>query len=233
MDQHDINPEITGTAKFQFDTVFAENGDILRTHEGARTMFTIDEVEEACEDAYQEGEDSEIAKAKRNTAKALKTIADSVQAIVPTLDRESGSLKHEAVDLALAAARVAADRCLQLFPLDTVTQLFAEAAEHLRSAPQIQIKIPEGKDEALLAALEGMIREHNLEGKIQVLPDPEAQPGDCAIVWQTGAILHKQDEAISALRAAAERWLQHQTDPGPTPGPSEDGAVQLSLFDHV
>lgn len=218
------------TQRFEFATVFSEDGEILRTREGPRKAFTPDEVQAAKDAAFAEGEASVRAKAEQSATALLAQIADNARTLTQSLSAEAAQLRQEAVDLGLAAARVAGGHALAAYPVEAVTGFFNEIATHLRTTARLQIRVSEGALEEVRSQIEAMAGAQGLEAAIEVRADQDAKPGDCTVAWEGGAILRRQDDAHEALREAAQRWLQANTSAAGDDG-ENGGEVQLSLFD--
>lgn len=223
--------------KFRFETVFSQSGEVLRTREGPRTSFTLEEVDAAKSQAFTEGETAARAQADKAAAAALETIAQNLTTLSQTLNQEIGEIRREAVDLCTTAGMVAADRALQNYPTQTIHDLFQDILEHLRHTPRVEITIPEDTKADIAPKLEAMAANAGLE-TLLVLEEapagtPAAAPGNCTIKWDGGSMSRSRDDVLAALRQAATRWL-HANTPNNTPDDTDqsgDDPVQLSLFD--
>ena len=87
--------------KFDFDTEFDQDGQILREGESYKRFFTQDDVDAARMWGVEEGREMEEGRC----AQSLQAIASQMQLILARLSHESDALRQEAAGLAMAAAR--------------------------------------------------------------------------------------------------------------------------------
>mgnify|MGYP000338146604 FL=1 len=113
--------------KFDFDTEFDHDGQILRDGESYKRFFTQDDIDSARMWGVEEGREMEEGRC----ADSLQTIGAQMQIILSRLADESASLRASATELALAAARKIAGEALKAYPLDTIEQLTAVAVQYL------------------------------------------------------------------------------------------------------
>lgn len=214
--------------KYTFDTEFGSGGKIIRAPEKEKKHFSAEEVETARAEGREEGEASAMAAAQQQTAAAVAAVGEQLAAIHARLDSESQTLRREAVDLALTAARTIADGALSRFPEAPILAVFKDLAELLRAEPRINISLG-GDAEAVRACLETAARDAGCDGAVVVTENAEGAPGDAVIRWSAGAVEQTLAERLAAVRAAAERWL-HAEAAGEQPS-GDAGVTQLSLFD--
>lgn len=81
--------------KFDFDTEFDANGEILREGESYKRFFTQEDVDAARMWGVEEGREMEEGRC----AQSLQAIASQMQLIVARLANESDALRHEAAGL--------------------------------------------------------------------------------------------------------------------------------------
>ena len=203
--------------KFTFDTVFTEDGRVLRASEAERASFTPEELAEARAAAFEEGQRSAVAQAEHASAAAAQVIADNMAHLVTQMAGVASGLRRDAVELALAAATAAADAALARCPEEAVAGLFEECSESLRGAPFVVVRAPE--------ATHAMIRDRLGEplARAGLAPDAlrlEGGDGPVRLEWSVGAACMDPEFALAQAREAAERWLAAQ----------DADADQLSLF---
>lgn len=193
--------------KFTFDTVFDASGRILRDAEGPRASYTVDEVETAKQEAYAAGERSTTARAQEQIAQALNAIAAAANEMLTRMSAESASLKQDAAALGLAAAKAAAGRALSCFGEAEIAGFFEEAADLLRTAPRINIRVAPEAAEAAAVSLVEAASQAGLDGQLVIVADENASPGDIAIDWPEGAVERSTQHALQRIEEAAQRWL--------------------------
>ncbi len=213
--------------KFTFDTEFDVAGRVVRAPVREKKHFTKEDVEAARQEGYAAGEASALAAAEAEIAAVLAQFVAALQAVQARLDHESHALRREAVDVALAAARIAAGEALARFGDAVVLGLFDEVADHLRAAPRVAVCV--GGDEQgdkLRNHLEQAAEAAGCAAALRVTQDEAGAPGDVAIAWEAGSVDRALTDILADIRAAAERWLTAQAAGLDTPH-----AAQLSLFD--
>jgi len=204
---------MTAVRKFMFDTVFTPDGKVTHAPKAERLTYKRDEVEEIRKEMFAEGERSAVAEAERRTAAALEAIT----ALLRTFDTVVSSLRTDAVELSLAAARAAADTAINQYPEEALAGLFTECLEALRGAPRIVTTAPPDTLDAVRARLTTLAATAGLDGVISV----EAGDGPARIEWRDGAAEINPEDALARAREAAMRWLKAQ----------DDADSQMNLFD--
>jgi len=193
-------------AKFDFDTEFDENGEILREGESYKRFFTQDDVDAARMWGVEEGREEEEGRC----AQALLSISSQIQLIMARLDQESEALRQEAAMLALASARKIGGAALDVYPVETINELAAEALVDLRSEPRFSVRCkPELLDD-LSTRLEKTARDSGFEGAIMVRGDEELSGADVRMEWGSGAIQRSTEEIDARLQGIITRWLESQ-----------------------
>ena len=102
--------------KFDFDTEFDRNGEILREGESYKRFFTQDDVDAARMWGVEEGREMEEGRC----ADALQAIASQMQLILSRLANESEALRHEAADLEPSPQRQLRDGVVVAAPVRRV-----------------------------------------------------------------------------------------------------------------
>lgn len=189
-----------GVRKFTYDTVFTEDGRVLRAPEEQRLSFTPEELQEARRQGHAQGERAATAEAEKAAARALEAIAQQVAALTSTLATIASDLRRDAVELGLAGARAAAEAAIARCPDDAVLGLLGECAESLRNAPVIVIDAPAG------AAAE-RIRAHAAQRGLSETLHVREGASAARIEWRGGAAAVEPESALAQAREAAERWL--------------------------
>lgn len=185
-----------------------------------RRALGEEDLARARQEGFAEGQRDATAQAERASADALRAIARMMQITLGRLAEEAQTLRADAVEVALVAARAAAGRTLDLWGSEAVEDYVREAVSHLRATPRLVVKVSPDLAADLQARLEAVAAEAGFEGLVAVRPDPSARPGDCGIEWADGAIHHDRDAAFAAIEEAAERWLAS----------AEAHGFQLDLF---
>lgn len=192
------------------------NGGAQRSRAGP----TDADVAAAREQGFEAGRREAAAQTERATSEALRAIARMLQMILSGLGQEAQNLRTDAVEVALAATRLAAGAALDRFAAEAVAGFFSEAIGHLRDVPRLVVRVPPDLLEAIEPLLVRTALDAGFDGHLVVRPDPDARPGDCTLEWADGQIHHDRQATLAAIEDAAGRWLEAAAAEG----------VQLDLF---
>lgn len=190
---------------FEFTTEFTPNGEVLS---GDKPAFRrVEEVERDLAKAREEGQAAAMASIEARIAKSLETIAAQLTPAEQVIGRTAASLRNDAVDLAMAAARRIAGAALDEFGADIAVEAIASAAAQLREAPEIVVVAPPETAHGAALRLDNMA---GVSGKVRFEPDPTARPGDWRIEFAQGAVAHRREDVEKAIEDALE---QRKNDP--------------------
>ncbi|WP_417491085.1 hypothetical protein [Maricaulis sp.] len=210
--------------KFDFDTEFDHDGQILRDGESYKRFFTQDDIDSARMWGVEEGRELEEGRC----ADSLQAISAQMQIILSRLAAESASLRAGAAQLALAAARKIAGEALSAYPLETIEQLTAEAVQDLRDEPRLSVRCAPELVEMLAERLERTARDLGFEGAIRVRGHAEMSGADVRLEWGTGAIERSADEIDARLGEVVARWLAAASEDESATRATADPAVGAS-----
>jgi flagellar assembly protein FliH len=191
---------MTAYPRFAPPDDFAD-GIILRgPRRDARIVAEIEAAREAGrEDGYRAALDDIAAR----QVEALQAIARQMQLILSRLAPEAEALRNDCADLAVAVGRALAGAALTENGAALARALVAGAAEDLRGAPRLVVRLPEPLAGSAGPLLEQAARMAGHDGAVDVLADPAARPGDMAVSWDGGAIVRSSE----AIEAAVERLI--------------------------
>lgn len=209
----------TSYAPHTFEPIFgaaAASGSAGRR----KPALTEADLASARAEGHAAGQREAMAQTERATAESLRAIARMMQMSLGRLGAEAQSLRDDAVEVAMAAARAVAGRALEKCGADTVAEVFEEAAGLLRSEPRFLVRVAPEQVEVVEAALAEAAVQAGVAGQITVRPDPAAQAGDCAIEWDGGTLQRDRTAAFEAIEAAAQAWA----------ATAEAEGFQLDLF---
>jgi hypothetical protein len=104
--------------KFTFDTEFRPEGDLVSNaaRKRQRKVFTQEEIDQMCAKARCEGLKAGQVRAAEAVAAAVADSADAVRAALAGSHAEIETLREEAAQIALAAARKLAPVAIATFP---------------------------------------------------------------------------------------------------------------------
>ena len=195
------------SSKHVFEPMFTRAGAAAPSALNRRKVLTDEDVAAAHAAGFSEGQQAELVKAERATSEALRAIANMMQMMLGRLNAEALSLRHDATEVALAAARSVAHAALDSYGEDRVEAIVAAAVAHLRDTPRLVVRVSPELAETIEERLIGCAREAGFTGEIAVRPDPNAQTGDCILDWGDGRIVHDRAGALAAIETSAQNWL--------------------------
>lgn len=190
--------------KFTFETVFSASGEILRDGD-FRSQFSREEVEQIRIQAFAEGK----AAGEADVARALAALSGSMSSLLGAYTAEARQLRAEAVELALAAARKAADIALETHGEARVIEALTHALDNLRAGPRLIVRVAPGLMGSVKSRLEEAARAHGFDGALIVRADPAIDTGDLAIEWAEGSIVHDRAEAFALIEKAVQGALNN------------------------
>jgi flagellar assembly protein FliH len=178
--------------RFDFDTIFDEDGAILQEGSARRAAFTEADLENARKQGFEAGRKSETARAEAASAAALAEIARAAQLSLAQWTSERAGMQAEAAALALAAAKKMAGLALERLGEDRVAALFEDVLEHMRHPPRLVLRVAPAHADSLRPRLEAIAQDHAFDGALMVRPDPKVRVGDLIADWGDGAVIHDQ-----------------------------------------
>jgi flagellar assembly protein FliH len=204
-----------GAAVYEFEPMFGEPGASAGAGRPARRKpLTDDDIAAARAEGVAQGVAEANAGIERASSDALRTIASLMQMMLGRLASEAHSLRVDAAEVAVAAARVVAGTALDAFGEQAVTDIVSTAVAQLRDVPRLVVRVSPELAEMIEARLIGCAREAGFSGEIAVRGDPDAQSGDCTLDWGDGIITHDRDAAFAAIQQAGQAWLNSAQSEG-------------------
>ena len=206
-----MNASAKPVSKFTFDTEFRAEGDLISNAARARQrkVFTQEEIDHMCTKARGEGLKSGKVRAAEATTAAVVALTGAVRAALADSHAEIESLREEAAQIALAAARKFAPIAIAAFPSGDVEAALREAMHQAIGEPRVVLRASPAVSEAISANLAAIAHEEGFEGRIVAKADPGIAGADCRIEWRGGGAersLAALEEAIGEL--IARRFAQ-------------------------
>jgi flagellar assembly protein FliH len=195
------------SSKYSFEPMFTKAGVTAPSASNRRKVLTDEDVAAAHAAGLAEGQQAELVKIEQATNEALRAIARMMQLMLGRLTDEAHSLRQDATEVALAAARSVTHAALDAYGADRVEAIVAAAVAHLRDTPRLVVRVSPELAETIEERLIGCAREAGFTGEIAVRPDPQALTGDCTLDWGDGRIVHDRASALAAIETSAQNWL--------------------------
>lgn len=187
--------------KYEFDTEFTADGEILRDPHGAPTRFAPADMERARKEGYGLGQRDALVEAERASTAALQALVNSAEAILKRLDHEARAMRSEAARVAFAAARKIAGDALDAYGLERSAAAIDAAMDALRHQPRLIVRIAARDSEALAPRLEALREIHAYEGAVLLRPDEALAHGAVSIDWAEGATSIDPNEIAERIEA--------------------------------
>jgi flagellar assembly protein FliH len=207
--------QMRGGATYEFEPMFGDNaGQPGNRTSTRRKALTEEDITAARADGLAQGIAETNASLERASSDALRAIASLMQMMLGRLSEEAHSLRTDAAEVAIAAARVVAGTALDAFGEEAVADIVTTAVAQLRDVPRLVVRVSPDLAETIEARLIGCAREAGFNGEIAVRADPDASIGDCTLDWGDGAITHDRTAAFEAIAQAGQNWLNSAQSEG-------------------
>lgn len=192
--------------KFDFGTVFSKDGEVLRDGDRIKSILTVEEVNAARKESFEEGTNSEVAKASHQQAAAIQAVASQMQMILSRLHAESEALRNEAAQLALIMARKMAGAAIDAHAAQSVVRFIEEIMTDLRGEPHFSVECAEPIAGDVARILEQTAAETGFENAIRVRANPEMSGADCRLAWGSGTVERSQADLDARIEALVAEW---------------------------
>ncbi len=204
--------------KYNFEPII--NGKIQDNPSLRKHRITEADVLIAEDEGFRKGEASAMVIAQKQTADAVKSVANLIQIILGNLNTLAFELKDEAVELSMASAKAIAGSAIDENLEIKVKDFIKEAVTNLRDTPKISIGLNENTINSIRPILEQTAKDAGFEGRIEFRAT-ENPNGDCSIVWGNGSIHKNRAQTIEKINEKAKNWLNS----------AQDEDIQFNLFD--
>jgi flagellar assembly protein FliH len=201
------NPaQMRGGAQHEFEPMFGGRVGASAMPQ-RRKVLTDEDVAAARAEGFAQGQAQTNGEIDRSASESLRAIAGMMQMMLGRLSQEAQSLRVDAADVAVAAARVVAGSALDAFGEEAIADIVATATAQLRQTPRLVVRVAPNLVESIEQRLISCAREAGFSGEIAVRGDEAAASGDCALDWGDGTITYNREAAFEAIELAAQKWL--------------------------
>ena len=191
---------------FSFQTEFTPEGNVISGP--ARNVFSRDETEKLAASARADGE----ARAKAAGFAGVDRILAHLSPVQVQLAQLAETLRREAAELAMIAARKIAGGALDADGAKAAAEAIAESIRQLKSQPSIVVSIAP----ASLPEVEQRLEQLRRQGRaleISFQADTNAKPGDWRVEWAEGAAGFSRDGVEAAIDALLRARLNDPVEP--------------------
>jgi flagellar assembly protein FliH len=200
-----------GHNKLEFEPMFQARSDTPNTRKKA---LNEEDISAARAEGFAQGQADANASIERASGEALRAIAAMMQMMLGRLTGEAQSLRTDAAEVAIAAAKAVATSAMEAFGDEAILDIVGTAVAQLRDAPRLVVRVAPDLVAQIEERLIGCAREAGFSGDIVVRSDTNAESGDCTLDWGDGTITHNRASAFEAIDAAAQKWLDSAQSEG-------------------
>ncbi|PHR60048.1 MAG: hypothetical protein COA47_08345 [Robiginitomaculum sp.] len=194
------------TQKFNFDTEFDANGNIIANADSWRKTVSHDEVEKQVAAAFDRGKEDELVKVEETTNAQLKEIGAQLREILSTTQAITDKCQQDAVDLTIVIARKIAGVALDKFEFDQVENVVRKTLKGLRGNPRITLRVPQGLAEKLESEIEGISDDVEFSGSVRVEGEADLVAGSVVLEWCDGEIRSDPEEIANRIETEITNW---------------------------
>jgi flagellar assembly protein FliH len=192
--------------KFTFDTVFADQSDIVSEAARLRRRRTLTEgeIDRLRADARAEGAKAAEVRALEVLAKAVTDTADVMRGALAKISRDADVIRVQSAEIAFIVARKVARAALDAFPAAEVEAALREAMHQAIGEPRILLRAAPPVAEALASRIAEIAHEEGFDGRVQVSADSALKGADCRVEWRGGGAERAEaviDAALNELIA--------------------------------
>ncbi len=193
-----------GVTAHEFEPMFAPRS---ATQTARKKVLGDDDITAARAEGFAQGQAEANASMERAAGESLRAIASMMQMMLGRLSDEANSLRSDAADVAVAAAKAVATSALDAFGEEAILDIVTTAVAQMREAPRLVVRVAPELVASIEERLIGCAREAGFSGEIAVRGDTTASNGDCTLDWGDAIITHNRASAFEAIELAAEKWL--------------------------
>ncbi len=194
------------TRKFNFDTEFDANGNIIGNADSWRKAVSQGEVEKQVAEAFDRGKEDELVKVEETTNVQLKEIGTQLREILSTTQTITEKCQQDAVDLTVVIARKIAGIALDQFEFEQVENVVRQTLDGLRGSPRITLSVPTNLVEKLETEIQGIVDDVEFAGSVRVEGKSELAAGSVALEWCDGEIKFDPDEIAKRIETEISNW---------------------------
>ena len=195
-----MSKNVQHVAKFNFDTEFRAEGDLVSNAARARQrkVFTQEEIDQMFAKARGEGLKAGQVRAAEALSASVAQFGETLRTTLSGAQRELENLREEASRIAFTAARKLAPIAIAAFPVGDDEEALREAIHHAIGEPRVELRASQDVIDALAGRLEEIAHDEGFDGRIVASADPGIAGGDCRIEWRGGGA----ERSLAALEAA-------------------------------
>ncbi len=198
--------------KFTFDTVFADQSDIVSEAARLRRRRTLTEgeIDKLRAEARAEGAKAAEVRALEVLTKAVTDAADVMRGALAKISRDADVIRVQSAEIAFIVARKVARAALDAFPVAEVEAALREAMHQAIGEPRILLRAAPPVAEALAPRIAEIAHEEGFDGRVQVSGDLALKGADCRVEWRGGGA----ERAEAVIDAALDELIARRFHDG-------------------
>jgi flagellar assembly protein FliH len=172
----------------------------LAAHEAA-----VKQAEEAAFAAGRaQGAEEARTEETARLARALAVLGEHVDILARDLGEVSEAATAEAIRMAHLFADTLSGALARRLPHARIEEALAAVLRDLRGAPHLVLRVAPDLVEAASERCTALARARGFEGRLVVLGDPDANPGDARIEWADGGVAIDREEISRRIGTAVD-----------------------------
>lgn len=197
-------------SRFDFEVEFTPSGDVLKGPD--RKFFSREETDQLAAKARSEGETRARQAVEAKGFAAVDKVAAHLSPVQAQLAAAATTLRQEAAELAMIAARKIAGAALDRNGEETAAAAIASAIQQLKGSPVVVVSVAPESIPQIERRLE-QLRRHGIGATLQFVGDANAKPGDWRVSWGEGATGFSRDAVAAAIENALKARLDDPVEP--------------------
>lgn len=197
-------------SRFNFEVEFTPAGDVLKGPD--RKFFSREETDLLAAKARSEGETRARQAAEAKGFASVDKVAAHLSPVAAQLAAAATTLRQEAAELAMIAARKIAGAALDSNGEDVAAAAIANAVRQLKGNPVVVVSVMPDSMPQVERRLE-QLRRHGIGATLQFVGDPNAKPGDWHVSWGEGASGFSRDAVAAAIEKVLNARLDDPVEP--------------------
>ncbi len=215
--------------KFLFERSFEEDLALsLAGQERTRQVFTLEQLEAAKQEAYQNG----MAAGQKAT---METQQQAMNALLKQVEQKLGNLidtsaKHwqqqlmQLQEVGLSIARKIMPSYAEKHGLEEIETIISQVITEMGREPRLVVRIAEGQFDAVSDKIKEISERKAYTGKVIVLAEPELGPADCRVEWADGGI----ERDLKTLWQEIDKIMERVQTLSPPPSQPLDASGEKS-----
>lgn len=199
--------------------------------------FTEEELMRARAEGFAAGQAAAAADASRAAATRIALAMDSavlqLQALAEQTQRDDAEVSRQAVAVALAVCRKVLPASYRETGAREITDLITALLPQLASQPALLLRVHGDLTDCVESALQPVLADAGLTGRLRVQGDAALAPGDCRIEWTGGGLSRSWADLWQAIEGLARDQFGIDADRLPKAADAGPDGYMPDLLTHA